>query len=178
MWKRIKTEIVHQNPWWIYRHDTFEIQGKEEPGEYYYAETPGSVMVVPLLDDGRIGLIKTYRGLFGKWSIEFPGGGVKADGNFEKSAREELQEEAGLGATELINVGEFCPFNGVSTEICKIYLARGLFRVPAENNPQELIELMPRRVDEMEELIKNNQIWDGQALAVWAIVRPYLFREN
>jgi len=176
MWKKIKTEIVHQNPWWIYRHDTFEIQGKVEPGEYYYVETPGSVMIVPLFTDGRVGLIKTYRCLFNRFSIEFPGGGVKKGSNFEQSAREELQEEAGLESTELINIGEFCPFNGISTEVCRVYLARGLSKVEPANDPQELTELIPRRLDEIDELIKNGQIWDGMALATWAIVRQFLIR--
>lgn len=177
-WKKIKSEVVHQNPFWIYRQDVFEVDGCESPRDYYYVETPGSVMVVPILQDGRIVMIQTYRCLQNKYSVEFPGGAVKDGQTFEQAAHRELQEEAGFTMADLINIGEFCPFNGISTELCRVYLARGLERVAAENNPQEPMELMPRRIDEIEDLIKHNQIWDGQSLAVWALVRPHLMRSE
>lgn len=173
-WKKIKTEIVHQNPFWIYRHSTFEIPKAKELGEYYFVETTGSVMVVPIFSDGRIGMIKTYRCLMDKQSIEFPGGGVSEGQSFDQAARAELQEEVGLVASELINIAEFYPWSGVSTEICRVFLARGLSRVEAEKNPQETIELLPRRFDEIEDMIRRNEIWDGQTLAVWALIRRYL----
>lgn len=172
-WKKIRSEVVHQNPFWVYRHDTFEIPQSKRLGEYYYVETSGSVMVVPVLKDGRLGLIQTYRCLLNKQSFEFPGGAVNQGQNFEQAARAELLEEAGLEAEELINVGEFCPFNGITTEKCRVFLARDLRPATAEKNPQEPIELAPRRLDEIEEMIKRNEIWDGQTLAVWAVVRPY-----
>jgi 8-oxo-dGTP pyrophosphatase MutT (NUDIX family) len=176
-WKKIKSEVVHQNPFWIYRQDVFEVEGCVTPRDYYYVETPGSVMAVPLLSDGRIVMVQTFRCLQNKYSVEFPGGAVKDGQTFEQAAHRKLQEEAGLTAQDLINIGEFCPFNGISTELCKVYLAKGLERVATENNPQEPMELMPRRIDEIENLIKHNQIWDGQSLAVWALVRPHLTRD-
>ncbi|MBI5731781.1 MAG: NUDIX hydrolase [Candidatus Magasanikbacteria bacterium] len=172
-WKKIKTEVIHKNPFWTYKKDTFEVPGLTKPAEYYYVETRGSVVIVPILSDGRVLFIKIYRCLFDKFSIEFPGGGVDAGQSFEEAARAELQEEAGLETEELINIGEFCPFNGVSTEICRIFLARGLKKTKAEKNPQEIIELAPRRFDEVEDMVKRNEIWDGQTLAAWNLARRY-----
>ncbi len=173
-WKKIKTEIVHENPYWVYRHTTFEVPDSVSLGEYYHVDTPGSVMVVPIFNDGRVGLVRTYRCLLDRQSIEFPGGAVKVGQTYEQTARTELQEEAGLMARELINISEFCPFNGISAEICRVFLARGLSNVKAENNPQEIMELLPRRIDEVEDLIRRNEIWDGETLATWAVLRRYL----
>lgn len=174
-WKKLKSDIVHQNPFWIYRQDVFEIPGGEKC-DYYYAETSGSVMVAPLLPDGRLALIRTYRCLFNRDSIEFPGGAVNPDQTFEQAARAELEEEIGLIAQELINIAEFCPWNAVTTEVCKVFLARGLRETKKQNNPQEPSELVLRRIDEMDDLVRRNEIWDGQTLAVWAMVRPHLLR--
>lgn len=175
-WKKINTEIVHQNPFWIYRRTTFAVPDSEQNSDYWHVETPGSVLVVPILSDGRLGLIRTYRCLFDRHSMEFPGGAVEVGQSFEQAARAELQQEVGLAAKELINVAEFCPFNGITTEVCHVFLARGLSQVAAENNPQEIIELTPRRLDEIEDLICRNEIWDGETLAAWAILRPLLCR--
>jgi len=174
LWKKVKTEIVHQNPFWIYKHSTYEIPKSKDLGEYYYVETTGSVIIVPIFNDGRIGMIKNYRCLVGKQSIEFAGGAVGVGQSFDQAARTELQEEAGLAATELINIAEFYPWSGVSTEICRVFLARGLSKVEADKNPLEVIEFFPRRFDEIEDMIRRNEIWDGQTLAVWALIRRYL----
>ena len=174
-WKKIKTETVHTNPFWVYRHTTFEIPNCPETGEFYHVDTRGSVMIIPIFSDGRIGLVRTYRCLFDRYSLEFPGGGVEEGQTFEQAAKAELQQETGLIAREMINAAEFTPFNGVCTEICRVFLARGLSQVAiGNNNPKEEVELATRRLDEIEDLIRRNEIWDGQTLAAWAIVRPLL----
>jgi len=175
-WRKKTSEIVYQNPFWIYKKDVFEVPALAKPAEYYYIETSGSVMVVSILSDGRIALIKTYRCLFDKFSVEFPGGGVKQGQTFDEAARSELREEAGLVAEEMINIGEFCPFNGVSTEICRVFLAKKLKPAQADDNPQEPMEFVPRRFDEIEDMVKRNEIWDGQTLAAWMLARAYLIK--
>lgn len=173
-WKKIKTEIIHTNPFWVYCHTTFEVPNCQEAGEYFHVDTRGSVMIIPIFSDRRVGLVRTYRCLFDRYGLEFPGGGVEEGQTYEKAAQAELQQEAGLVAREMINVAEFAPFNGISTEVCRVFLARGLSRVAAEENPKEEVELATRRLDEIEDLIRRNEIWDGQTLAAWAIVRPLL----
>lgn len=70
-WKTLTRETLLENPWWKYNKDLFEIEDGTQ-GEYHYVDSPGSVMVVPVLDDGRLLMVRQYRYLNGRESVEFP----------------------------------------------------------------------------------------------------------
>ncbi|MFA7627467.1 MAG: ADP-ribose pyrophosphatase, partial [Candidatus Kapaibacterium sp.] len=74
--KTLSSDTLYKNPYWEYKYDKYNMPSGRA-GEYFYVETPGSVMVIPLLDNGRIILVKQYRYLNKRFSFEFPGGGIK-----------------------------------------------------------------------------------------------------
>lgn len=172
-WKKLSSAVRFKNQWWSYVVDTFQ-SGSGRTGEYNYIHTPGSVLIVPVLPDGRVVMISQYRYLWDRLSMEFPGGGVVEGETFSEAARKELLQEAGLMADELINIGQFCPFNGACDEQCRVFLALGLKRTNHRPEATEDIEMIVRRPDEIERMIKNGEIWDGQTLAVWTLVREKL----
>lgn len=177
LWKRLHSEIIHQNPFLAYKHDVFET-GQGVKGDYYYISKNGSALVIPILADGQVVMVKNYRYLFDRWSLEFPGGVAKDGQSHEQAARDELREETGLVAEELINIGEFAPINGLADEICRVFLARQLTQKKSQPDATEELEVVIRRLDEIEDLVRRNEIWDGVTLAAWAIVRPHLLREG
>lgn len=176
-WKKLNSEAIHQNPFWTYQHDVFET-AKGEKGDYYYAITTGSVMIVPTLADGRIAMVNNYRYLFDRYSLEFPGGAMGKDQTPVQAAVRELAEETSYKAEELINVGRFCPFNGMTQEICQVFLAKGLRKIESALEVYEQMEVALRRLDEVDDLVRRNEIWDGETLAAWILVRPHLLREE
>ena len=97
--KKFSEEIIHKNPWWTYKHDKYEKPNGEE-GDYYYGETLGNAMIVPVLDDGRLVLTLQQRYLREKQSIEFPCGGLIEGQTFLEVAKRELLEETGYIADE------------------------------------------------------------------------------
>ncbi len=135
-------------------------------------------MIVPVLADGRIVMVNNYRYLFDKYSLEFPGGGIGAEQATVPAAARELAEEAGYQAEELINVGKFCPCNGLTNEICHVFLAKGLRKIESKPDVYEELEMAVRRLDEIDDLVRRNEIWDGETLAAWILVRPHLLREE
>ncbi len=172
--KKVSEEIVHENPWWKYIHDVFEF-GDGRHGDYYYGRTNGMSIVVPMLSDGRLVLVKQYRYLLDKYSIEFPGGGIKKGEVPSAVAARELQEETGYAAEEFINLSIFEPHNGLFVDTTHVFLAKGLSETEhVTNDDTEFIEILLRRPDEVEHLIRNNEIWDGQTLATWALARYYV----
>ena len=175
--KKLSEEVVAQNPWWTYKHDEFELKSGEK-GEYFYGETNGNVMIVPVLPDGRLILINQFRYLFDRLSLEFPCGGIKKNVVAEEMAKIELLEETGWEAVELVKIGEFQPLNGFIKDKCHIFLAYVEKQLEQKLEETEEIEVLYRRPDEVDELVRKNEIWDGQTLAAWAMVHHQFLHAN
>ena len=174
-YKKISEEILHQNPWYAYKHDVFEFSDGKH-GDYFYLESTGASMTVPVLPDGRIVLIRQYRYLADKFSLEFPAGGIKSGYTARQTAAIELKEETGYDAEEYISVAEFEPNNGFMKDKMHVFLAKLSAEEPGEAKPEvtEEIEVSIRYPDEIDAMIKTGDIWDGQTLAAWALVRHRL----
>jgi ADP-ribose pyrophosphatase len=169
-WKRLSGREIHRNPWWTYMLDAYELPSGRR-GEYHYVFTHGSSMVVPVMPDGNVLLVNQYRYLVGRESLEFPCGGVKEGSTHDRTAGEELAEETGYAAGRLLLAGRFNPYNGVTNEMCNVYVARDLRHVGGEPDDTEEFELQPLSAAEVDERIRSGAIWDGMTIAGWAIVK-------
>lgn len=174
-WRKRAESILFENPWWTYRRDSFVLPSGK-PGEYHYVHTNGSSMVVPILGDGALVLVNQYRYLAGRESVEFPCGSVKDGSTHEDTARHELREETGYAAKALSLVGEFNPYNGVTDEMCRVYVARGLEHVGGTPDETEEFEIVRMAPGELDLRIGSGAIWDGMTIAAWAIARARIRR--
>jgi ADP-ribose diphosphatase len=165
----ISSKLLLKNPYWEYKLDNYTLPGGET-GEYHYVHTPGAAMVIPIHEDGTLVLVKQFRYLWKKESVEFACGGVKG-GDFLSTAINELAEEAQLASRDLRQVGEFNPFNGATDEVCRVYLATGLSKASREKDASEEFEVVRMSVANFEELAGNGTIWDGMTLAGWTLAR-------
>ena len=168
-WKKLSEAAVSPNPWWTYRRDIVERPGGSQ-GEYHYVDSRGSAMIVPLLPDGRILAVNQYRYLAGKESIEFPCGSLKEGTDHGETAATELKEETGYVASSIKQIGEFNPYNGVTNELCRVFLAEGLTFAGAEPEETEEFEMVPLRPEEIDSKISDGTIWDGMTIAAWYLV--------
>jgi ADP-ribose pyrophosphatase len=169
-WIKKQQSFELKNPWWSYRKDDLILPSGKE-GEYHFVHTNGSSMLVPVLEDGSLVLVKQYRYLADRESIEFACGSVKDGSTYQQTAIEELAEETGYSAGELIFAGEFNPYNGVTDEICKIFIARKLSVVKSMPDETEEFEKIILKPVELAGKIRSGEIWDGMTLAAWLIVR-------
>ncbi len=174
-WKKISSTVLFRNPWWTYRRDEFQIPGGIG-GEYHYVHTHGSSMVIPVTADGSVLLVKQYRYLCDKESIEFPCGGVKEGKTYEEMASIELAEETGFRAGEFLSAAEFNPYNGVTDEICTVFIARGLEKTVAAPDETEEFELLTCTPSEIDRMIDENIIWDGMTIAAWGLAKQKVLK--
>ncbi|HUI64582.1 MAG TPA: NUDIX hydrolase, partial [Bacteroidota bacterium] len=67
--------------------------------------------------------------------------------------------------------GEFNPYNGVTDEICQVFIARNLVFVGADPDVTEEFEILQLAPSDLEQRIASGEIWDGMTIAAWALVR-------
>lgn len=125
-------------------------------------------MIIPEMN-GKFILVEQYRYLNEMTSIEFPCGSISKGLDEITNAKKELEEETGFGSDELIKIGFFSPYNGVSDEICTVFFTNKLYK--KFSTPDETEEFMIHFLseDEIENLITSNKIWDGMTIAAWKI---------
>ncbi len=89
---------------------------------------PGSVVVMPVFEDGRVVLIRQYRHTVGEFLWEFVAGRKEPDETPSVAARRELLEETGYTARRLRKMLHIIPTPGFVNEWMWFLLPRGLSR--------------------------------------------------
>jgi len=171
-WIKLGEKTIFKNSHWSYNLDKFKIEGGNE-GEYHYVHTLGSTMVIPFTSNNTILLVKQFRYLNQKESIEFPCGAIEEGLSIEENALKELREETGKSG-KLKFIGEFSPYTGAADEMCSVFISENLTDSPLPKDDTEEFELFEYSIDEFEKLIKQNIIWDGLTLASWLLTKNYL----
>ena len=129
-----------------------------------YIVHPGAVMMVPILDDGRLVLERQYRYPLGRVLLEFPAGKLDAGESTQRCARRELAEETGYRATEWARAGLIHNACAYSTEAIEIWLARGLTLGVRAPDPGELIDLCLMDEAELDALASRGELTDVKTL--------------
>lgn len=174
MWKTLSSKIVFKNPWWQVRKDHFKTHtGKK--GEYYIIDIKESAFIIPVKGN-KILFERQYRYPIQKWTIELPGGSVKKGSNTRKAAEEELREELGYKAGRLERIGKFVPYNGMSSEICSVFLATDLKFVGAEKEETEYIDPTEIGIRQAYKMIEDNKIIDGMTIAALCLAQKKLIK--
>jgi ADP-ribose pyrophosphatase len=172
-WKQLTRMTLFENRWWKYWKDEFELPSGKK-GEYHFVHTNGASMIVPVTPEGKFILVNQYRYLNAKESLEFPCGGVKEGSNHDDTATGELAEETGYAARNWTIAGEFNPYNGVTDEIVRVYIAKELISVSAKHDETEEFEKNLLTAEEIEARIVSGVIWDGMTIAAWGIAKNFL----
>ena len=159
----------------------FEINRIELPmgveGSFGIIRHPGASLAVPVLDDGRVVLLRQYRFAVAARILEFPAGTLDDGEDPLSTMRRELQEEAGYSAERWDPLGVMLPCPGYSDELIHLFLARDLTRLeqpPAGDDDEDLEVLLlePAALDAA--LASGDEYLDGKSLAAWFRARQLL----
>jgi len=130
---------------------------------------PGSVVLLPIPEPGKIILIRQYRYTIDKWIWELPAGSLKPNEDPDTAAARECEEEIGLAPGKVTRLRGYYPTPGFCDEEMIYYRCEDL-RSPApdstaKKDDDEEIEPRTFTLDEARALVQSGEIVDLKTLA-------------
>ncbi len=136
-----------------------------------YVRHQGAAVVIAQVDDGQLLFVRQYRYPLGRSFLELPAGKIDPGEEILETARRELLEETGYGATKWRHLGVMHPCVGYSDERIEIFLARDLHRA-ADPNPDssEFLDVLSLPLGEALAAIRSGTITDAKTITglLWA----------
>lgn len=134
-----------------------------------YVLHPGAVMVIGLLDDGRVVLERQYRHPMRAVMVEFPAGKLDPGEGSLACARRELLEETGYRAREWAFAGRLAPTIAYSDEIIDIWFARGLTPGERALDDGESLDVISAVPEDLQAMCRDGRVIDCKTLvgALW-----------
>lgn len=155
------------------RVDTVRLpSGRESKREVI--EHKGAVCIVPVLDDGRVMLVRQFRKASEQSLLEVPAGGLEEGESPQECAARELMEECGFRPGKLVPIYQAFLAPGYSTEMMYAFLATELSPEKMEADDDESIEIESFSLDELEAMIDAFEIRDAKTVAAIGCVRRHL----
>jgi ADP-ribose pyrophosphatase len=159
----VASEQVWQGRFLDVRRDTVVLPNGHHATREYIVH-PGAVMVVPILDDGRLVMERQFRHAMGRVVLEFPAGKIdQGEAPFDCALRE-LTEETGYRAREWARAGVLHNAIAYSTEGIEIWFARGLEAGAAKLDAEEFLEVVVHGETEVDALCGRGEITDAKTL--------------
>jgi ADP-ribose pyrophosphatase len=146
-------------------------------GTFGIIRHPGASLAVPVLDDGRVVVLRQYRFAVASRILEFPAGTLDPGEDPLSTMERELQEETGYAAGRWDPLGALLPCPGYSDEVIHLFLAREL--VPLESAPagddDEDMEVLLLEPAELEAAFASgDEALDGKSVSAWFRARQLL----
>ena len=125
---------------------------------------PGAVVILPLLNDGRLCFVRNYRVAVDQTLIELPAGTLESGEDPAETAARELAEETGYRTGHIKHLLTFCMSPGILDEQMHLYLAENLQPGPMALEAGEDIEPMLCTWEESLEMVRRGEIRDAKTL--------------
>jgi ADP-ribose pyrophosphatase len=137
---------------------------------------PGSVVVLPVLRDGRIVLVRQYRYAIGGFLWELVAGRKDAGETPLRAARRELLEETGYRARRLRLFLKMFPTPGFLREPLFVFLATGLIAGEAQPEEDERLLVRAFSVAELAAMLRRGRLRDAKSIAAILYYLKFLRR--
>jgi ADP-ribose pyrophosphatase len=142
--------------------------------KYDIIEHTGSVILVPVDDEGQMHFVRQYRHAAQLDLLELPAGTLEKDEPPVEAAAREIREEIGMAAKNLKEIGSFYLAPGYSTELMHVFLAIGLVHDPLDPDADEFLSVEKMPVADALRLAETGKMQDAKSLAALLLAKQYL----
>ena len=160
---KVESEQVWRGAFLDVRRDRVALPDGTEAGREYIVH-PGAVMIVPILDDGRLVVERQWRYPIGEAMLEFPAGKLEAGEPVIDCAVRELIEETGYRAAEWARAGHMHNAIAYSTEAIEVWFARGLTKGDRRLDEGEFLDVLETSEAELALASGRGEITDAKTL--------------
>lgn len=131
---------------------------------------PGAVVVIAVLDNGKLLFERQFRYPLRRVMLEMPAGKIDAGEHILDTARRELREETGYRAKLWRHLGTLHPAIGYADERIEIFWAQGLSFVGENPDHGEILEIVEMSLADALLAVRDGEITDGKTISalLWA----------
>jgi len=160
----LRSEMIYQGRvFGLRRDEVLEPSGLRTTREVI--THPGSVVVLPVLPDGRIVMVRQYRHATRQYLWELVAGRKEPEETPKQGAARELLEETGYRAKRFKVFLDVFPTPGFLEERMYLLLAEGLMAGEAQPEEDEKIEVRAYKLKELKQMIKSGRLRDAKSIA-------------
>ncbi len=162
--KTLKSEMVFQGKVFGVRRDVVEEPGGVRAVREVITHS-GSVVVLPVLDDGRVVMVRQYRHAARQYLWELVAGRMEPEETPKRAAARELLEETGYRAKRYTVFLDMFPSPGFLEERMFLLRAEGLTAGKAQPEEDERIEVRAYKLSELKQMIHKRKLRDAKSIA-------------
>jgi ADP-ribose pyrophosphatase len=156
----------------VYKQTVLLANGKEATREVV-THKPAAV-ILPLLNEGRLLLVKQYRKAINQVLLEFPAGIAEDNEYICDTAKRELEEETGYKSMNMTALGSCFPAPGFCNEELFFFCAESLIKTETHFDEDECISLHSMTISECKDAINSGLIQDAKTIVGMYYLERYL----
>lgn len=177
--KRMGRELAYQGTALkVYKDHMKFSNGNTEDWDFIHHD--GAAAVIPVMDDGKILMVKQYRNALERDTLEIPAG--KLDDPDEEGivcASRELKEETGYSSDDLEWLLTIRTTVAFCNERIEVFVARNLIPGEQHLDEDEFVDVKAYKLEELKEMIFEGKIQDSKTMAaILAYESKYLHGQN
>ena len=162
------------SPYRMERLDLEFSNGERRRYERLHGRGHGAVAVVPMLDADTVLLVREYAAGVHRYELGLVKGRIDAGESPEQAADRELKEEAGYGARRLDVLRGMTLAPTYMSHVSWLVVARDLYPEKLPGDEPEELEVIPWKLQELEQLMLRDDFSEGRSLAALFIARAWL----